>query len=230
MKAKVEITKGWDGDEVIKETMVSDVVRPGLDIKASHWLRTNAPDPRNIKPYWTLTDKDGDVIIDYGSYTYFGRFTVLQGDTSVVKPAGHSKGNKMSKKKPYSRIENGKTLRKLAADVARGTKELGKLGAPDWFVRLTEEYNAEVMKLVKLRDFIWVKDTKDSEARISDEAAKVCPKALKLLVRQADVMTKFCGILGQRVELGWPKTPGVCECKKDEKKPTAKKAPAKKAK
>lgn len=130
----------------------------------------------------------------------------------------------MSKKKPYSRIENGKVLRSLAFEVKRNLKELVKVEAPEWYARLAEEYNHEVTKLVKLRDFLWVKDTKDSEVRISDEAQKVCPKALKLLIKQEKAMTAFCKVLGERIDLGWPTDPTKLPCKE------AKKAPAKKGK
>lgn len=224
MKAKVEITRGWDGDEVIKEIVVLDVVRTGLDIKASYWLRANAPDPRNIEPYWTLTDKDGGVtIVDYGSHTYFGRVTILQSESPSTKPAAQTRNKTMSKKKPYSRVENGKTLRKIENELKRDAKTLAKLEAPAWYVRLREEFNAELTKLIKLRDYLWVKDTKDSEVRVSDEAKAICPKALKLLLKQEKAMMTFCDILDQRLALGWPKTPGVCECKKaDAKKPVKK--------
>lgn len=55
MKAKVVITKGWNGGEVIKETVVSGANRNMLDAKASKWIRANAPDPRHIRPCWTMT-------------------------------------------------------------------------------------------------------------------------------------------------------------------------------
>lgn len=241
MNAKAEITRGWDGDEVIKETVVSGADRNTLDAKASKWLRRNAPDPENIKPYWTLTlrkseDKGPYTIVDYGSYTYFGRFTVLQGVTSPLKPAVQPRKIIMSKKKPYSRIENGKLIRKLSFEVAKGAKALVKNGAPEWYIRLHAEYTETVTRLAKLEDFLWVKDTKDSETRVSDEAKAVCPKAYKLLLKQAKAMFTYTEILKARVDLGWPKTPGVCECKKAPaikvvtKKALAAKADAKKAK
>lgn len=136
----------------------------------------------------------------------------------------------MSKKKPYSRIENGKTLRSLEFEYKRGCKKLAKDNAPEWYVRLAEEYHCEIVKVLKLRDFLWVKDTKDSEVRLSDEAQKVCPKALKLLLKQEKVMTAFCQVLDERIKLGWPKAPANPPCKEEAKKAPAKKAPAKEGK
>lgn len=228
MIAKVEITRGWGGDEVIKETVVSDADMNTLDIKASKWLRANVPDPRNIQPYWTMTGKDGGVIVDYGSYIYFGRFTVLQGDTSVTKSAAQTRNKTMSKKKPYSRVENGKLLRKLQFEAARDTKTLVKEGAPEWFVRLHAEYIETATRLTKLEDFLWVRDIEGSDVRPSDEARAICPTAYKLLIKQVKAMLTYAKILKARVDLGWPETPGVCECKKC-KKADAKK-PVKKAK
>ena len=63
MKAKVVITKGWNGGEVIKETVVSGANRNMLDAKASKWIRANAPDPRHIRPCWTMTIMDNDVTL-----------------------------------------------------------------------------------------------------------------------------------------------------------------------
>lgn len=237
MRAKVEITKYWDGIEVVKETVVSGADRSAVDEKAAKWVRENAPDPKNIAPYWTLTLKGTDktehlatssLVIDYGSHVYFGRVTILQSGSPSTKPAAQIRNKTMSKKKPYSRVENGKTLRKIENELKRDAKTLAKLEAPAWYVRLREELNVELTKLVKLRDYLWVKDTKDSEVRVSDEAKAICPKALKLLLKQEKVMTTFCDILDQRLGLGWPKTPGVCECKKG-KKADAKKS-VKKAK
>lgn len=232
MIAKVEITKYWDGAEVLKEVVVSGADRPAVDVKVARWIRKNAPDPKNIAPYWTLTLRGTDktehlatssLIIDYGSHTYFGRVTMLQSESPSTKPAAQTRNKTMSKKKPYSRVENGKTLRKIENELKRDAKTLAKLEAPAWYVRLREEFNAELTKLIKLSDYLWVKDTKDSELRVSDEAKAICPKALKLLLKQEKAMTTFCDILDQRLGLGWPKTPGVCECKKaDAKKPVKK--------
>ena len=232
MKAKVVITKGWNGGEVIKETVVSGANRNMLDAKASKWIRANAPDPRHIRPCWTMTIMDNDVtIVDYGSYTYFVRFTVLRSDSSNKKTAVTPKRKiNMTKKKPYSRIETGKSIRKIETELKRDLATLSKKSAPDWYVRLVAEFNTEVIKLLKLRDFLSVKVSEDSEVLVSDEARAMCPKAFKLLLKQEKAMTTFCRILKQRIELGWPKTPGVCECKKaDAKKADAKKADAKKA-
>ena len=132
----------------------------------------------------------------------------------------------MTKKKPYSRIETGKSIRKIETELKRDLATLSKKSAPDWYVRLVAEFNTEVIKLLKLRDFLWVKVSEDSEVLVSDEARAMCPKAFKLLLKQEKAMTTFCRILKQRIEFGWPKTPGVCECKKAD----AKKADAKKAK
>lgn len=110
----------------------------------------------------------------------------------------------MSKRKPYSRIQAGKTLRKVRAEFAHNTAALAKANAPEWYIRLAGELHDEVEKLIKLRDFIWVQDTADSAVRISDAAAGICPKALKLLTRQEKVATALCGILYERIALGWP--------------------------
>lgn len=136
----------------------------------------------------------------------------------------------MSKKKPYSRIENGKTLRSIEFEYKRNCKMFEKEKMPAWYVNLADEFHYEIVKVVKLRDFLWVKDTKDSEARLSDEAQKVCPKALKLLIKQEKAMTAYCKILNDRLTLGWPKDPANLPCKKEAKKAPAKKAPAKKGK
>lgn len=127
----------------------------------------------------------------------------------------------MSKKKPFSRIENGKTLRSIEFEYKRNCKTFEKEKVPAWYIRLVDEFHYEIVKVIKLRDFLWVKDTKDSEVRLSDEAQKVCPKALKLLLKQEKAMTAFCNILDERVNLGWPKDPANLPCKK---------APAKKGK
>lgn len=132
----------------------------------------------------------------------------------------------MSKKKPFSRIETGKMLRKLEFEYKRNCKTFTAEKTPAWYIRLADEFHDEVVKVIKLRDFLWVKDTKDSEVRLSDEAQQVCPKALKLLIKQEKVMTDFCKILDARISLGWPKSSADAPCKKA----PAKKAPAKKGK
>ena len=130
----------------------------------------------------------------------------------------------MSKKKPYSRVETGKTLRKLNTALARDTKKLTAIGAPEWFIRIVAELTSITELIVKLRDFLYVKETADSEAALSDEANAVCPKALKLLIKQEKAMTAYGKVLEERIKLGYPKTEGVCECKKVAKKTAAKKA------
>lgn len=130
----------------------------------------------------------------------------------------------MSKKKPYSRVETGKTLRKLNTALARDTKKLTAIGAPGWFIRIVEELTYVTGLIIKLRDFLYVKETADSDAVLSDEANAVCPKALKLLIKQEKAMTAYGKVLEERIKLGYPKTEGACECKKAAKKTAAKKA------
>lgn len=218
---RVQVTRGFGGTEVVAETLIRG---RGLS-QAIKWLLSHVPDPQHIKPFNRYILKDDSVIVDYGSYTYFG-FIVPVNETRNT----NTKETTMSKKKPYSRVENGKLLRKLQFEAARDAKTLVKEGAPEWFVRLHEEYIETVTRIAKLEDFLWVRDTKDSEARVSDEAKAVCPKAYKLLLKQTKAMFTYAEILKARLDLGWPKTPGVCECKKDEKKPAAKKASVKKTK
>lgn len=220
---KVEITRGWNG-----ESRMCATVKTITD--ANQWIADRVPQEFKYG-YWRYTVQFPR-IIDYGSWTYFGRITKLEepSDPEPSKEKQNKRNKPMSKKKPYSRVENGKLLRKLQFEAARDVKTLVKEGAPEWFVRLHEEYIETVTRIAKLEDFLWVKDTKDSEARPSDEMKNVCPKATKLLLKQAKAMFTYAEILKARLDLGWPKTPGVCECKKGEKKPAAKKASVKKAK
>lgn len=127
----------------------------------------------------------------------------------------------MSKKKPYSRIENGKKLRELSRLTVKSVKLLEDKNAPEWFKRLNDEMLVASERLIKLQDFIWVKATADSAEELSAEYNAIkCPKARKLLLEQCKVMAKYHEVLTKRMALGWEES-NECTCKK---------TPAKKAK
>lgn len=127
----------------------------------------------------------------------------------------------MSKKKPYSRIENGKKLRELSRLAVKSVKLLEGKNAPEWFKRLNDEMMVTSERLIKLQDFIWVKATADSAEELSAEYSAIkCPKARKLLLEQCKTMVKYHEVLSKRMALGWEES-SECTCKK---------APAKKAK
>lgn len=127
----------------------------------------------------------------------------------------------MSKKKPYSKVENGKALRALSRLAVKSIKLLEDKNAPEWFKRLNEETLAASERLIKLQDFIWVKATADSAEELSAEYSAIkCPKARKLLLEQCKIMVKYHEVLTKRMVLGWEES-SECTCKK---------APAKEAK
>lgn len=127
----------------------------------------------------------------------------------------------MSKKKPYSRIENGKKLRELSRLAVKSIKLLEDKNAPEWYKGLNDEMIVTTERLIKLQDFIWVKAAADSAEELSAEFQAIkCPKARKLLVEQCKIMAKYHEVLTKRMTLGWEES-SECTCKK---------APAKKAK
>lgn len=127
----------------------------------------------------------------------------------------------MSKKKPYSRIENGKKLRELSRLTVKSVKLLEDKNAPEWYKRLNNEMIVTARCLIELQDFIWVKAAADSAEELSAEFQAIkCPKARKLLVEQCKIMVKYHEVLTKRMALGWEES-SECTCKK---------APAKKAK
>ena len=111
----------------------------------------------------------------------------------------------MSKKKPFSRVDCGKTLRILRRTAVKAVEKCTKDGAPEWYIRLVEEHAEIAERVLKLDDFLYVRETKDSPPALSDEANAVCPKALKLLFKQVKAMAAYDKILISRIELGWPK-------------------------
>lgn len=201
---KVEITEGWNG-----KSLKSETVKTVAD--ANQWIVDRVP--RAFRDsYWRHT-VHFPRIIDFGSWTYFGRITELEGpsdtEPSKEKQNKRNKRNKrnkpMSKKKPYSRVECGRLLRALRRNAEKAIKKYTKDGAPEWYIRLVEE-NAELAeRMLKLSDFLYVQETKDSPPVLSDDANAVCPKALKLLIKQAKAMSVYDKILISRIELGWPK-------------------------
>ena len=125
------------------------------------------------------------------------------------------KKNMATKKKPYSKIENAKTLRSLMFEKKRNAKELAKAKAPEWFARLIDEANELTERTVKLDDFLYVQETKESESALSAEARAICPKSLKLLQKQLKAMAAYGKILDERIQLGFPKDPASpAPCKK----------------
>lgn len=115
-----------------------------------------------------------------------------------------------AKKKPYSRVQNAKTLRGLALAAKRDDKALAKEKAPDWFVRLVHELHDLDEKAIKLGDFLWVKETEDSPAVYSPEAKVLCGTMRQLMVRQHKAMWAYANILKERINLGWPKEAAEC--------------------
>jgi hypothetical protein len=212
---KVEITRGWDGESRMC-AMVKTIT------EANQWIADRVPQEFKYG-YWRYTVQFPR-IIDYGSWTYFGRITELEepSDTEPSKEKQNKRNKPMSKKKPYSRVECGKLLRALRRTTEKAVKKYTNDGAPEWYIRLAEEHAELAERMLKLSDFLYVQETKESAPVLSDEANAVCPKALKLLFKQVKAMATYDKILISRIELGWPKTPGVCECKKD--KVAAKKA------
>lgn len=109
----------------------------------------------------------------------------------------------MSKKKPYSRVENAKLLRKeqMSYDSLFRTIKKKNLKIQDWQVRLIDETHELTERIVKLGDFLWVRETKDSPAFYSKEAEALGRKYCQLLVRQHKAMRAYQGILHKRIEL-----------------------------
>ena len=125
------------------------------------------------------------------------------------------KKNMATKKKPYSKIENAKNLRSLMFEKKRDEKMLAKTKAPEWYARLVHEANELAERTVKLDDFLYVQETKDSESVLSAEAKAICPKSLKLLQKQLKAMAAYGKILNERIQLGFPKEPAnPAPCKK----------------
>lgn len=238
LKAIVQLTDGWNGETVLMSTTVVSVDLKGLYEKASSWIRNHALG--TVSPCWTMTAlPEGPTIVDYGSHITFARFIPMDGVPPINTKA--KRKTTMSKKKPYSKIEAGKALRALKFAVARNAKAYAAKGAPDWFLRLNNELAVLAENTIKLRDFLYVKETKDAKVVMSAEANAVCSKALKLLVKQEKQMGDLCATLQARIDLGWPKDPAPCKvaakkcgCKAGEKckhdKAPAKKAAAKKGK
>jgi hypothetical protein len=236
LKATVQITHGWNGETVLMSTTVVSVDLKGLYEKASDWIRNHTLG--SVSPYWTMTAlPEGPTIVDYGSHITFARFIPMDGVPPINTKA--KRKTTMSKKKPYSKIESGKAIRAIKATAARNAKIYATDGAPDWYLRLNNELAVLTENTVKLRDFLYVKETKDAKVVLSAEANAVCSKALKLLVKQEKQMGDLCATLQARIDLGWPKDPAPCKvaakkcgCKVGEKckhdKALAKKAVAKK--
>lgn len=195
---KVEITRGWNG-----ESRMCATVKTVAD--ANQWITDHVPQ-KFKHGYWRYTVQFPR-IIDYGSWTYFGRITELEepSDTEPSKEKQNKRNKPMSKKKPFSRVECGKLLRALRRTTEKAIKKYTNDGAPEWYIRLAEEHAELAERMLKLSDFLYVQETKDSPPVLSDDANAVCPKALKLLTRQVKAMVAYHGILTSRLELGWPK-------------------------
>lgn len=79
----VELTKGWDGDTIHVETVV------GVFADASKRIHELVKDDPCLRTCWTYTgprkreDGSRSIIVDYGSYTKFGRITT-NGTISIV--------------------------------------------------------------------------------------------------------------------------------------------------
>lgn len=172
---------------------------------ANQWISDHTPQEFKYG-YWRHTI-NFPRIIDYGSWTYFGRVTELEGppDIKPNKEKQNKRNKPMSKKKPYSRVECGKILRALRRITEKAAKKYTKDGAPEWYIRLVEEHAELSGRILKLSDFLYVQETEDSPPVLSDNANAVCPKALKLLTKQVKAMTAYDNILVSRIELGWPK-------------------------
>lgn len=90
MKCFVEITRGWDGKSLKSETIYDDPpintslrkdseVFMGFGRRTSDWISKNKIGPKDGR-YWRIAYrpcKNGTkFIIDYGSWTHFGRVTI----------------------------------------------------------------------------------------------------------------------------------------------------------
>ena len=195
---KVEIIRGRDG-----KPLTSTTVRTVTD--ANQWISEQIPQEFSSN-YWRVT-VNFPRFIYYGSWTHFGRITKLEepSDSKPSKEKQNKRNKPMSKKKPFSQVECGKNLRALRRFTEKAIKKYVKDGAPEWFIRLTEERAELAERMLKLSDFLYVQETKDSAPVLSDNANAVCPTALKLLIKQAKVMVTYHGILTERLELGWRK-------------------------
>jgi len=109
----------------------------------------------------------------------------------------------MSKKKPYSRVENAKLLRKeqMSYDSLFRTLKKKNIEIQPWQTRLFAETHELTERIIRLSDFLWVKETKDSPALYSKEAETLGRKYCQLLVRQVKAMQDYRGILEKRLEL-----------------------------
>jgi len=109
----------------------------------------------------------------------------------------------MSKKKPYSRVENAKLLRKeqMSYDSLFRTIKKKNLEIQPWQKRLVDETHELTERMIRLADFLWVKDAKDSPAFYSKEAEALGRKYCQLLVRQYKAMQAYRDALEKRIDL-----------------------------
>ena len=233
-KCTVEITQGWDGktlksetfyDEPINTSLRSDKeVFMGFGKRSGDWIFENKIGNVDGLGYWRIAqapyENGTKFIVDYGSWSYFGRVIIDE-----PKKSKHRRTT-MSKKKPFSEVNNAKTIRNIERKATQILKDCAKKNAPEWYTRLVEEWRVNLTNSIKLYDFLYVTDVEGGDTRFTDKALalNVCDR--KLLVKQEKAMCKFVAVLDERVDHGFPidapescKTKcSKCTCKKDEPK------------
>lgn len=121
----------------------------------------------------------------------------------------------MSKKKPYSKIENARLLRTSEFERKRTLRKCAKEDAPNWFVLLVNYTLDMFQEMVSLIDFLWVVQVKGRPPRLTSEASALPSSHRELLVRQCKATKALYAVLEKRMNLGWyPASAGDKEAKR----------------